>query len=296
MSSYVLYAMCDSDSKYKDLYMESLISYNKVLENYKLLSQELGIEDSLSLSHLFSYMLWNGYYSVSKTHSYKLQDRLLLPSMHSFDVIKGGGVCLAYAELLHNYLTVCDKKSSLLDCKCPTGKNDISCSYRPEIERSIKNSFSGKTLYQILVLLLRGLVNKTGNHSVTLIEEDDKLFIYDPTNLYVLNVVSENTASIINGSGNFQIKPFSTLIMKPDSDDNRLFERLVSGIEIAPAFTRREIIFSFENIIELINNNINMLDDAYDNIHSELEIIDRQTDEIGGYFNAFRKIRRMEKK
>lgn len=47
MSSLILYAMCDSEQKHKTLYRESLISYNKVLENYKLLARELGVDDSL---------------------------------------------------------------------------------------------------------------------------------------------------------------------------------------------------------------------------------------------------------
>ena len=49
------------------------------------------------------------------------------------------------------------------------------------------------------------LTNKTGNHAVTLIGDSGKMFIYDPTNLYVLNVIDEATATIINGKGNFAI-------------------------------------------------------------------------------------------
>ena len=40
-----------------------------------------------------------------------------------------------------------------------------------------------------------------------------------------------------------------------------------------PAFTREEIIFSFENIMNLILNNISLLNDAYYNMHSELQSI-----------------------
>lgn len=294
-SSLILYAMCGNDEKYKSLYAESLNSYKKVLENYKLLANELKLESALDISHLFTYMLWNGYYSVTKTHSYKLQERLLLPGMYSFDVIKGKGVCLAYAELLRNYLTICDKKSALLDCKVPTGKNDISYDYRPQINRGEGTNRSTKILNKLITPLLEGLTNKTGNHAVTLIEDNGKMFIYDPTNLYVLNVIDEATATIINGKGNFNIKPFSTLVITPDSDPNQLFEKLVRG-NINPAFTRKEVIFSFENMMELIKNNINLLDDAYDNIHHELKVIDRQTDEIGGKFKALKKIKSNEEK
>lgn len=294
-SSTLLYVMCENNEKYKKLYAESLISYKKILENYKLLAQELKLESALDISHLFTYMLWNGYYSVTKTHSYKLQERLLLPGMYSFDVIKGKGVCLAYAELLCNYLNVCDKKASILDCKVPTGNNDISYDYRPQINREEGTNASSKIVNKIITPFLEGLINKTGNHAITLIEDNDKMFIYDPTNLYVLNIVDDTTATIINGKGNFNIKPFSTLIINPSSDPNQLFQKLVR-CNMNSAFTRKEVIFSFENMMELIKDNISLLDDAYDNIHHELEVIDKQTDEIGGRIKALKKIKQEERK
>ena len=284
------YAMCDDAYENKKIFSESLISYNKILENYRLLAEELNIDNSLDLSHLFTYMLWNGYYSVSGKHSYKLQDRLLLTGMNSFDVIKGRGVCLAYSELLHNYLTVCGIKSAILNCRVPTKKNAISSDYRPDIKRNIGSSFSSKISSKMAYVFLNGLINKIGNHAVTLIYENDKLFVYDPTNLYVLNVINESTASIINGKGSFEIKPFSSLMLEPNSDPNMLFNMLVSN-NIEPAFTRKEVIFSFENIMELIQSNIQLLDDAYHNIHSELVIIDKQTDEFGGYSKVLRRIK-----
>jgi len=293
IKSTMLYAVCDSDKEEQELYKDSLISYRKILENYKVLAHELKIENALDLSHLFTYMLWNGYYSVTKRHSYKLQGRLLLPNLNSFDVIKGGGVCLGYAELLNDYLTTCNKKAALLTCKVPIRKNDITCNYRPEIIRDEKSSTSSKTLTQLGHFIINGLTDRIGNHAVTLIEENDKLFIYDPTNIYVLNVMDGNFASLINGNGKFMILPLMSLIFHPNSDPNQLFEKLFNGVN--PAFTRKEIIFSFENMMELIKNNINLLNDAYDNIHSELEFIDKQTDEIGGYFEIA-KIKRKNKK
>lgn len=287
----VLNSMQNRAKDIKELYKKSLDSYTKVLENYKLLAKELNIHNSLELSHLFTYMLWNGYYSVNKTHCYKLKGRLLLSTMNSFDVIRGQGVCLAYAQLLHDYLTTCDKKSSLMTCKVPTRKKTVSCNYRPEIERTIENNFGSILSSKIGMIFFRWLINKIGNHAVTLAEENDKLFVYDPTNIFVLNVTGENKASIINGKGDFELKPFSSLIFQPDSDPNKLFEKLLFD-SIEPAFTRQEIIFSFENIMELLNNNIKLLDDAYDNIHSELEVINKQTNEIGGNFKALKKMKK----
>lgn len=282
----------ESSEKINKLYESSLISYQKVLENYKGLALELNINKALELSHLYSYMLWNGYFSISKEHSYKLQGRLLLPNMNSFDVIKGRGVCLAYAELLYRYLNVCGKEASLLNCKVPTSKKDITCNYRPEIERKVQNSRLSIISNKALAFLLKGIIGKIGNHAVTLIEENNKVFIYDPTNLYVLNVIDENTANIINGKGQFELKPFTTLSLNPQADPNHLFEKILSD-NIDESFTRREVIDSFENTMDLIQNNINLLDDAYDNIHKELENIDRETEELSGRSKVLKKLKKV---
>lgn len=288
----VVYAMRGHQIKYQEIYKESLIYYNNILENYKKLAQELKVNSSLDLSHLLTYMLWNGYFSVNKEHSYKLQERLLLPGMYSFDVIKGKGVCLAYAELLHNYLSTCGKDSSILTCKVPKA---ISCDYRPEIERNVKSNISSRVFNSFMTLFLGGLINKFGNHAITLIEENGKMYAYDPTNLCALNIKDASTASIINGKGEFQIKPLTTFIAAPHSDPSHIYEKLLLG-DIEPALSRKEFIFSFENLMELVNNNIGLLDDAYDNIHSDLEYIDKQTDEIGGNSKALKKIKKQSTK
>lgn len=295
LNSFLAYILPDIDNQvYRDLYQESLISYNRILENYYKLAQELKLSNALEISHLFTYMLWNGYYSFNKEHNYKLQSRLLLPSMNSFDVIKGQGVCLAYTELLHNYLTVCNHQSAILNCKVPTNPKNIICNYRPEITRNQQSSVLGKFSSNVLSVLAKGIINHLGNHVVNLIEDDNKLFIYDPTNLCVLNILNSNEASIINGQGIYELKPHNSLLMEPNCDPNHLFEKMLSD-ETLSMFTRKEIIFSFENTWELIKNNINLLNDAYDIVQPDLMFINQQTDEFGGRIEARKKIKELKR-
>ncbi len=284
----VAYAMSDYKLTYQEVNQESLIRYNHVLENYKKLAQEFKLNSSLDLSHLLTYMLWNGYFSVSKEHSYQLQDRKLLPGMYSFDVINGKGVCLAYAELLHNYLEVCDKNSALLICKVPTKKKAISCDYSPEIERNISSNAKGKVISGFVTFLLRGLINKIGNHAITLIEENEKIYAYDPTNLYALNIKNAVEASLINGKGEYKLNPLTTLMIDCNADPHHIYEKLLTN-DIKPALSRKEFIFSFENLMELINSNIGLLDDAYDNIHSDLEHIAKQTEDINNFYKLLKR-------
>lgn len=279
----------NSEEDYRKVYKESLKSYQNILDNYKKLAKELNIETSLELSHLFSYLLWNGYFSVTKQHSYKLQNRLLLPSMQSFDIINGQGVCLAYSELLNNFLRTCDKESAMLECYVPTKKGAIKPIYRPDIERKIESNIKSKIQMKLLAILLGGIVRKTGNHAVTLIRENDKIYVYDPTNLYVLNIKDSQTATIINGEGEFQIKPISSYIMETNVDPNNIFESLFYD-NIKPAYTQNDIYQTFEKIVELSKDNITLLDDAYNEIHSDLELIQKETKENGGIFKVLKKI------
>ena len=291
MESIIAHHACDRDKECKELYKDSLVSYNKILENYKLLAQELKINNALELSHLFTYMLWNGYYSVTKHHTYNLKERLLLPGMNSFDVLKGKGVCLAYAEVLHNYLTTCNETSALLNCKVPSSKRKIIRDYMPDINRDIDSNIIDKLSSRFTTFFLNWLFNKVGNHAVTLIEDGSKIYVYDPTNLYVLNVIDKDTATLINGKGNFKIKPFSSLLLIPNSDPNQIFEKIMTD-NIKQAYTSNDIINSYEKVLNLINNNLNLLDDAYDNIHFELEFIDKQTNEIAGYYKVLKRVRK----
>ena len=40
------------------------------------------------IANLYTYLLWNGYFSLNNNHAYKLRDRKLINGLFSFDVIK----------------------------------------------------------------------------------------------------------------------------------------------------------------------------------------------------------------
>lgn len=209
-------------------YQEALVSLWKVLENYKNLAGELKIDKALELSHLFYYMLWNGYFAVGKEHSYNTKGRLLMPGLFSFDVIRGGGVCLAYSNLLSDFLQINGKKATFVTCKVPIGNGEVESNYEPQVKRNVKNDTSFGMM--VLMKILNGLVEKFGNND-------------------------DGEPSIINGKGKFQLKLCGALGFVYDADKDRLLEKLLFE-EQKEAFRRKEVIFSFEEIIELVENNV----------------------------------------
>ncbi len=245
--------------------------YTKVLENYKILANELHISSALELSHLFTYMLWNGYYSDTQEHRYNMKNRTLITNFTFLDVIKGSGVCLNYSECLQDYLLTCGKDASILFCSVPKDKT-FQRDYKPQIEQKIAKNKHELLKLSILAKIVSKLLKIDGNHAITLIKDDNKMFAYDPTNLLVLNIANKNTGEIINGKGNFKLLPMLTLNILVNLNSFPLIEELLNK-ENPQAYSRKEIIFSFENTTETIANNILLLDDAYTNIHSDLHYI-----------------------
>ena len=270
-------AMRDMTIKYRDVYKESLIHFEKILKNYKKLATELGIDSSLVLSNLFTYMLWNGYFSVTKNHEYNLNDRLTLSGMFFLDVIKGGGVCLSYSELLQMFLTTCEMNAACLVCYAPN-RNIDKLEYRPEIERKVKKDNTIKLSQRILSSLLK---RKIGNHVITLIEEDGNMYAYDPTNLCVLKLDDSDKASMIASNNSFNIKPLISLIGLKFDDPKNLLDKLISG-NFKSDMTKEEFASSNDFLLDLLTENKRLLDHAYDNIHGDLEFINNQINEIGG--------------
>ena len=286
------YSFSIEGKQYREIYKESLEKYRKVLENYRILTNELKIVNSLELSNLFTYMLWNGYFSATGEHIYKTKNRLSLASLNSFDVIKGGGVCLDYSELLKDYLDVCGVDSSVVLAKVAVDINENIRDYEPNIERKSEVGLLQKAIIVSSGSLLNGITNKMGNHAITLIKDNKRIYAYDSTNLCVLNVDSSDKASIINGKGIFELKPLTTASILPIYANNELFEKLLAG-DSGDNYSRNEIIDSYEKVIALANDNKNLLNDSYEVIHGDLEFITNQMNEIGGRFKVKKLIKKL---
>ena len=187
-----------------------------------------------------------------------MKNRTNIANFTFLDVIKGSGVCLNYSEYLQDYLLTCGKEASILLCEVPKDKS-IQRDYKPQIEQNYAKNKNELLKLSILAMLANKLLKIDGNNAIALIKENDKMFAYDPTNLLVLNILNKDVGEIINGKGNFKLLPMFTLI-----------EELIKA-NYSRAFNRKEIIFSFENTMEHITDNIPLLDDTYDNVHNELQ-------------------------
>ena len=138
----------------------------------------------VELSNLFTYLLWNGYLSKTKQHVYRIEDRKMIIGLAFADIMDGVGVCLNHADMLKDFLNTCGYNSSTM---INLVDKNIKSNYKFDIERK---SEKAKKKTEILNLAMCPIMKKIGNHAFTLIEDNNKLYIYDSTNLMLLNVIN----------------------------------------------------------------------------------------------------------
>lgn len=268
----------------KAQYKTSIESYNNLLNRYKILSKELKINSALELSIMISYLLWNGYFSITKEHKYCMKDRLYLTPL-PFDIFKGRGVCLEYSIFLRDFLLKCNKEAAIIGCKI--SKNTIKKTYTPPIKRNIENSKINEFLYNVLCLVSSNLINAYGNHEITLAKDGEKIFAYDLTNLLVFNL-DNNRAQAVNGIGYMEVKPAQSFIIDPSNDKSNIMEKLYDKNSCLKV-SENELKYSFKKIKSILNENKNILKDMYYFAYKDIYTIVNEIDKLNIKRKSLRK-------
>ena len=271
----------------ENYFQDSEYYYNNILNKFKVLSKELKLANSLELSTLYTYLLWNGYFSKDKKFNYEIENRALIEGRFSYDIMNGNGVCLNFSDMLKDILNNCGYKSSTL-LNRPINTKELKNNYVIDIERNAKNP---KPLTKVLPIILQPLVKRMGNHAFNLIEENSKLYIYDATNLILLELNDKYIASLLVGKGEFSLKPYLSIAFN-DEKSRKLLYLLNETKEFSTPYTRKDYIITSENSMELFNSNKSLLDDYHEDINNDIVNIANSVDY---YKKNKRKILRNEK-
>lgn len=261
-------------SNRKDDYGITECFYPELLNKMKQLAGELGLNNSLELSNLYTYLMWNGYLSKSKSNIYKTEGRKLIRGLYFADLMDGIGVCLNHSDMLTDFLNVCGYESAVINNYF--GK-DVEFNYRLDIERkTAKDSLKRKILY----LFVASIIKKIGNHAFSLVVDKEKLYIYDSTNFMLLEVVDPFTAKTINGTGTFELHPYFSFMYAIDDKEIQAMHKLFEMRDLSSPYSRKDFIYTGEANIELFNHNIELLDDFYDDVRPSIVSISDATDKI----------------
>ena len=258
---------------------------DKILENYRKLAEELDIKSGLDLSHYFTYLLWNGFFSPTKRHLYQLSDRIIY--YPTLEVFLGKGVCRNYASLLEEFLIKCGNEARRTDCfvsmktlrqmrkmeKHPETPIDEKAQVlRASVKRSKDTSNKEIILWTIMMPVEFSVGKLCGNHSITFVRDKNKEFYYDPTMIYVLQPQNNNSATIINGFGEYLIKSHQSIHSGYSGSigDIELLKKYIQGILTeeyeVESYTSRDVIETMDRVFNSMERNKSLLDDAYEEI------------------------------
>lgn len=244
---------------------------NEILKIYRDLAIKLGITDSLNLSHFYTKLLWDGYFSVSNSHTYKMKDRLIT-YLFNLEVFQGKGVCLNYASLQEDFLSICGIDSYLVTCKVDPKLLDRKDEDKVNIDRDIDVTIGDK-MKMILISPIKLARKDIGNHAIVMINGEKGLYYYDATNLLVYNPSGSDKANALNADGYIDLKLNSGFFTPKSSFIRKHILNLVLRNKEYETYTKDEIKDSYNHIIDLMNNNKDLINEAYFEVRPYIERI-----------------------
>lgn len=238
-------------------YTEIMEKYTELLNKMARLASELNMENSLELSILYSYLLWNGYLSKNKDYVFSSKDKNYITGLFFTDIMDGRGVCLNNSEMLKDFLEVAGYTSSIIQNYY---NNNAKINYRIKIKtRNIEIEEKEN--------ILKKYLKKDANHVFNLIEENDKLYIFDPTNLLLHKLINKYKSSLINGKGEFRLYPYQSHMNCANIKEVELLDKLLTSSDYSSPFIKEDLISTAEINIEIIKNSISLLEDFFKEVY-----------------------------
>lgn len=168
-------------------------AYKEILIKTRMLAKELNLTNSLEYSNLFTYLLWNGYFSKTKVHTYQVLGRIRDFDYYALDIMNGIGVCLNYSIMLKDFLNVSNFSSIIMPCYVENASFEVSPPISRNIDKTKMVNYSNS--------------HKFSNHAINLNVLNDEYYLYDSTNLGILDILNKNKASVVNGNGTYDLLP-----------------------------------------------------------------------------------------
>ena len=229
--------------------------YKELLKKTSKLSQELSINNSLELSILFSYLLWNGYLSKDKIYKFQSSNRANLSGMLFADIMDGIGVCINNSEMLKDVLNECGYNSCILVNHLDNFMNVHS------IYSIQRNGISESRN------ILKEMINiRKANHAFNLIEDNNKLYVYDSTNLLLYNIDNCNYVNLVNGKGKNIIFLYKSYFYCINKKEVALLDKLLSGEITSQIYTNEDYTSIGTVNLDIIKNSSQLLEDFHTDI------------------------------
>jgi len=248
-----------------DLYNE----YIKILKKTTTLAKELKLQNSLEFSVLYTYLLWNGYFSKYKHLKFKSEDRKSIIGMYPLDIMSGIGVCINFSTMLRDFLN-----ESGFNCASIVNvyNHNIHPTYLPNIERHICDTKISTDILRKFSKII-SLPCTKGNHIFNLIKEEEKFYIYDPSNLLLLQVESIYDCKLINGIGKIKLNPYYSYSFNYFKNETKVLNSFIKSDSYVSPYNKDTYQSTTRNCIYNFKNNESLLSDYYDSAKENIDYI-----------------------
>lgn len=262
-----------------DSFIKNREKYKYIIENYYfnlldqmcILADELKLKNSLEVANLYSYLLWNGYLSKNKQNMSRVKAKTI-NGLYFSSIMGGVGNCINHSDLLKDFLNRYGYNvSSVINL---ADKKTIS-TYKPNIEQ--QKAKKGIDLY---TYIMSPIIRQVGNHVFTLIEENNKFYIYDSSNLNILSIKNPYIAEIINGKGIYKMHPFSSCIFNIERNNNDAISNLFYMDDITSPYNKKDFIAITEENTENFKINISLFEYFYEDVRDDIINIAKLTEKI----------------
>lgn len=185
------------------LFSNEVEKYDNIIKITAEFIKEVGLQDNYTSYYtIFSYLLWNGFFSKDMKYIYNNNDLLDLKGFEGLNVISGKGNCRSISNILNSI-------SQQLGFDTHFLINSYRTNYRNYILDIERNDEYGLILPSKLHDVSYDMtIDSVGNHASILINQNGNFYVYDCTNLSVYKVDETLIANLYNGVGECHIKPW----------------------------------------------------------------------------------------
>lgn len=244
------------ENSVSQVYYVQTEKYAEIIKEIKFALEKVGCNDPLEIFSMYNHLLWKGYFSEGHEYKYDNSDLYDIPYFEGLDIMDGDGVCRHNSDLLARIFNEYGYKAFTVNAYV---SEDMDINYQPGIERPV----GGFTDYGYG----NYFTSTYGNHQLVVVIDGNSVNFFDPTNLSVYRLGSDETLHVINGSGQMQLKPLSEYSINGINVEEMVdvFEMIHNENNIS--YSSEEVESAFEESFKTFKDNT----DYFEKFYSDME-------------------------
>lgn len=246
--------------------------YKNIIESSGKLIKEVGLNNPFSISVMYEYLLWNGYFSKDKKLEFNMTDRKVVMGALGADIMRGKSVCLNNASMLTDIYNELGIEAYTMGCTIDASQSLKNMEYKLDIEReSAKIKLKDRFFSKVIDILHLGYF---GNHAITCFKFNEMYSFSDPTNLAFLNLIDMTKLNYVGSEMNAKVKAWLMVTLHEISYES--FKEIMMKFFV---FSDTKLLdvekvrgFS-ENTMGICNNNLKLFDDFHSEISNDIDVV-----------------------